>query len=189
MDKIYIFDADGVVIEPWGFANALEQKHQISRDLTAEFFSKDFVPCLTGDADLRQMLLPHLDNWGWDDSIEALIHLWHTSENLPKEAVLSFVQSLRAKGFTCCLASNQEQERASYIKQQMGFSRLFDYLFFSCDLGSMKPEPEFYEAITTSLNCKPTDIVFWDDTAKHVAGALNAGWDAHLFESEKSLQL
>ena len=167
----------------------MEDEYQISRNLTIDFFSNDFIPCLKGEADLKQQLLPHLDNWGWKDSVDALIHLWHTSENLPNQSVLSFVQSLRDNGFTCCLASNQEKERARYIREQMGFFRFFDHLFFSCDLGSMKPEPTFYEAITANLKCKPEHIVFWDDTEKHVAGALNAGWNAHLFESQASLRL
>lgn len=167
----------------------LENEHQISRTSTIEFFSTDFVPCLTGKAELKQKLLPYLEKWGWDGSIEEIVNLWHTSENLPKSSVLSFVQSLREKGHTCCLASNQEKERAQYIREQMGFSQLFDHLFFSCDLGTIKPEREYYDLITKHLACDPADVVFWDDTERHVQGARHAGWNAYLFESEESLLL
>ena len=186
---VYIFDADGVVIEPWGFANALESDHNITRAMTDEFFSREFHACLVGEADLRTKLTPYLPNWTWQGSIDELIRLWHESEDLPRPSILLLVHELRSSGHICCLASNQEAERADYIRHHMGFSQIFDHLFFSCDLGATKPDRKFYESITSTLNCSPENITFWDDTEQHVIGACNAGWNAYLYESEESLHL
>lgn len=52
----YVFDADGVVINPWGFANALSAEYGISLDDTRAFFAGPFQQCLTGDAMLLESI-------------------------------------------------------------------------------------------------------------------------------------
>ena len=49
---IYVFDADGVVIRPWGFATALREEHNITPEQTRSFFVGPFQDCLTAQADL-----------------------------------------------------------------------------------------------------------------------------------------
>ena len=69
----FVFDADGVVIDPWGFANALSTEYGISRDETREFFAGPFKHCLTGNARLSDAVSPFLDRWKWPDTMQACI--------------------------------------------------------------------------------------------------------------------
>jgi len=186
---VYIFDADGVVIEPWGFANVLESEYSITRQTTIPFFSTAFQKCLIGTSELQKTLEPYLSQWGWERSSSELIRIWHEAENLPRKSALDFVEKLRAAGHICCLASNQEKLRASYIREEMGFAELFDRLYFSCDLGAVKPDSQFFNAVTNDLGCLPEDVVFWDDSPNIVEGALAVGWKAHVYIDETSLEL
>lgn len=188
-NQILIFDADGVVIEPWWFARELQSNYGITPDLTRRFFTEGFKACLVGKADLAAQLAPHMAQWGWMGSVDELIKLWNQAEDKPRTKLLDHIQRLRRRGITCCLASNQSHERADYIEHVMGFDALFDHLYFSCRLGAAKPDCKFFEAITTSLGCAPQRVRFWDDTVAHVDGALECGWHATHFTSDTSIEI
>lgn len=185
--RVLIFDADGVLIEPWGFAKALETQHGIQRAQTREFFLGPFQQALVGNASLAQILPDYLTQWGWKHSLDEFVQLWLQSEDLPHIPLLARVTQLREQGEICCVASNQEPVRARYIEQQMTFSEKFDALFFSCDLGTLKPQHNFYRAVQKALGVEAEQIHFWDDSPQHVEGAIEAGWNAHLYQDQESV--
>ena len=84
---IYVFDADGVVIRPWGFATALRQEHGIAPEQTRAFFQGPFQDCLTGRADLIETLTPFVDVWGWTGTVNELIDYWLLKDDLPDTPV------------------------------------------------------------------------------------------------------
>lgn len=177
-DSIYIFDADGVAIHPWGFANALENEFGISTENTKAFFSGAFKRCLTGEADIEVLLPEFLGSWGWSGSTEQFIDFWLKSDDQPNAEILERVDQLRSNGHRCYLASNQERRRAEYINSQMGFGRRFDKLFFSCDLGFTKPDRRFFDTIAAEISGRSSTITFWDDSEVYVAAAVESGWEA-----------
>jgi FMN phosphatase YigB (HAD superfamily) len=70
-----LFDADGVVIHPpFRFMAYLETEIGISRKLTQDFFHDDFQACAVGEADMKQVLAPHLLGWGWKTSVDDFMH-------------------------------------------------------------------------------------------------------------------
>jgi putative hydrolase of the HAD superfamily len=71
----------------------------------------------------------------------------------------------------------------------MGFADAFDALYFSCDLGFMKPHSDFYRSIEGDLGVAPSHVHFWDDTPAHVRGAQEVGWNAYLFEGLWSINV
>lgn len=186
-DPILIFDADGVLVEPWGFARDLETRFGISREQTRDFFSDAFQDCLTGGVDVRDVLPRFLERWGWNASLDEFIHTWMRRDDRPRHEVLDTIQRLRAAGYRCCLASNQEPRRAAYMAGQMGFAERFDALYFSCDLGSTKPAADFYRGIEQDLGVEPRRLHFWDDSMRHVEAARRRGWNAYLFEDIRSI--
>ena len=186
--RALVFDADGVVIEPWGFARALQADYGISPDVTKEFFAGPFKQCLSGDADLFESIAPYLDRWYWPDTVQAFIEFWMESDNKPDTKVLSHIQKLRKSGAKCYIASNQEQIRAEYIRVRMGFESMFERLFFSCELGCAKPDRHFFDGITSEIGFEPHNIHFWDDSGSYVHAARRAGWNAHVYESVESIQ-
>ena len=186
--KAVISDADGVLVFPWRFAQHLTREYQITREATQAFFSGEFTDCLVGKADLAEVLPPYLAEWGWGRSVEEFMQLWFSVEDAVDEQVLNAMRMLRASGFVCCLASNQEQHRAAYMRTKMGFDAEFDALFFSCEIGAKKPDARFYKAIEDALGLPGEQIAFWDDTASHVDAAELRGWRAEKFTSAEKLE-
>lgn len=184
-----MFDADGVVIESWGFARVLNDEYGISRDNTKEFFAGPFQDCLTGQAELADSLISFLDIWCWPGTTQEFIDLWLKSDDQPNVGVTSKISELKASGAKCYLASNQESIRAAYIREQMRFGELFDQLYFSCDLGFTKPDRRFFDAIAEDISAPSSEIQFWDDSHENVDGAKVAGWDARHFTGVDSLSV
>ena len=178
-----LFDADGVVVFPWRFARYLEREHAITAEMTRSFFQGAFERCLAGKADLKQALLPYLAEWGWEATVDEFVETWLEKDNVVDERVAGVVRALQRAGFICCLATSQERYRAAYIREVMGLDEIFDQLFFSCELGYMKPNEGFYVAVEASLGLTGESILFWDDSACNVAAARERGWHAEMYTS------
>ena len=185
--RVLIFDADGVLIEPWGFADALENLHGISRDSTRDFFAGPFQTCLVGGASLEDVLPPYLTRWGWRGSTDAFIALWLKADDRPARDAFKAIEAVRRPGDICCVASNQERVRAAYIANEMGFVSRFDRLYFSCALGAIKPQQAYYQKVQDDLRIATDHIFFWDDSQQHVDAAAAFGWNAYIYESPRSI--
>lgn len=185
--RAVLFDADGVVVHPWRFANLLAREHSITREMTAPFFQGDFLRCLRGELPLRSALARHLPGWGWRGDPDSFIETWMGADDAPDRDVLSEVEALRQRGVLCALASNQEQIRAEYMRASMRFGEIFDRLFFSCELGVAKPEAGFFEKVRRGLGILPAAILFIDDAQANVDAARAAGWQAQLYQDPHSL--
>jgi putative hydrolase of the HAD superfamily len=179
--KAVILDADGVVIFPWRAAQLFEREYGITREMASEFFGGVFRDCLVGQADLKEVLPPYLAQWRWQASVDDFIRVWFEAENAPDKRVIDVVHTLRESGLACYLASNQERYRAEYIRTRMGFAKVFDRLFFSCELACKKPDHAYYERIMETLGLKGLDILFWDDSPSAVKGARACSWNAEVY--------
>ena len=129
-----LFDADGVLIFPWRFAQHLEHVYGITREMTADFFMGILDDCLINQADLQEVPPPFLTKWGWKASVDSFIETWFAIENAVDPRVATIIHTLRESGLRCGLATSQEKYRAQYMVEVMKLDQMFDDLFFSCDL-------------------------------------------------------
>jgi putative hydrolase of the HAD superfamily len=188
MSKAIIYDADGMVIlPPKMFSEHLAALQKVSQDVVDEFFIKDFKPCLLGQADLKENLKPYIKKWHWDKSVDDLLSLWFSYENVVNIPLLDNIHQLRGQGVMCVLATNQEKYRYGYMTRRMQIQQHFDAIYVSCDLGSLKPEVEFFDTLFADLQTKgiteKSDILFWDDRSIYVDAASYYGFDAHQYVS------
>lgn len=180
--KAICFDADGVVVHPqMQFSRLLKTNFWITPEMTQNFFGGVFNDCLTGKANLEDVLPPFLKDWGWRDSVDAFIHTWLVADHVIDTRVVDAIQRLRQTGIICCLATSQERNRAQYMKTEMGFQKVFDHLFFSCEAGWQKPDHAFYQHIETTLGLEKKSILFWDDSHRNVESAREFGWNAEIY--------
>jgi len=187
--RAILFDADGVIVHPYRFRAWLEREHAITPAMTAPFFNGVFSrECLVGQVDLADALAPWLPQWGWRGTVAEFIATWLDVENAPDERMLAAVSSLRRAGFTVCLATSQEANRAAYMRKAMGFETHFDRLYFSCELGCQKPEPQFFQRIQTDLGLPAGQLLFWDDIPGWAAAARALGWQAEVFSGYESFE-
>ena len=180
--KAICFDADGVMVNPqMQFAKLREMKYGISNEMAEPFFKGVFNECLIGKADLMDVLPPFLQKWNWQSSVEEFVSLWLKTEHIIDADLITTINKLRQKGIICCLATSQEKNRANYMKKEMGFQEVFDHLFFSCEMGTQKPEEAYFRCIENQLQLPGESILFWDDNTQNVSSASAQGWKAEQY--------
>lgn len=188
--KAILFDADGVIVyPPFRFVAYLEQHHGLTMADTQGFFRGPFQECLVGRADLKETIAPFLDEWGWDGSVDAFLDCWFTEEHVIDQRLLAVVEAYRDQGIYCGLATNQERYRLDYMTQEMGFGNHFDGIFGSATVGAVKPQRLFYQRITQALNLAPQQILFWDDSPRNVAAAIEFGWHAEHYTTFPTFEI
>jgi putative hydrolase of the HAD superfamily len=180
-----LFDADGVLIFPWRFAQYLEQAHGITREMTEDFFMGIFEDCLINQADSKEVLPIFLTKWGWKASVDSFIETWFEIENAVDPRVATVIHTLRERSLRCGLATSQEKYRAQYMVEVMKLDRVFDDLFFSCDIGYQKPDTRYFRHIEDALGLQGDLILFWDDSATNVCAARARDWHAEVFTDFK----
>ena len=178
-----LFDVDGVLLVGETWSKDLPAAYGITDEMLAPFFKNAFPTCLIGKADLKEELAPYLSRWNWPLSVDDFIDYWFRHYTLD-QMLLQYVQQLRQNGIRCYLATQQERYRTDYILHTLGFARQFDGMFSSVDIGYIKSEMLFFEAVLRSLNtCQPAEVLFWDDSSTNVAIARSVGLQAEVYSN------
>jgi putative hydrolase of the HAD superfamily len=193
MDRVVLFDADGVLTVPEEMFSIIYSR---SRGLSFEpfetFFQTEWADYVTGRRDLKEQIRENPDMWQWAGTPEELLEYWFKTEDIRNDEMISLVQEVREKGTPCFLATEQEHYRGEYMKNVM-FKDLFDGYFVTADIGVKKSDPAFFGEIVKRLNeegmnVRSGDVIFFDDSQSKVDAALQAGIDACLFEGIASVK-
>lgn len=64
-----------------------------------------------------------------------------------------------------------------------GILDMVDAVVLSCEIGFAKPDPRIYAAALRSVDARPADALFIDDTPGHVAAARSLGMSGHVHTS------
>ena len=137
-------------------------------------------PILTGQGNFVETMSDLLEEWGRPGHADTFVQA--SKDIRTDDAIVSIVRGLRKDGVLCCLASNQMMYRARYMSESLGYSRLFDREFYSCDIGHKKPDAAYFLAILASLELPPVQVLFIDDHEANVAAALDLGINAAVFQ-------
>ena len=93
-----------------------------------------------------------------------------------------------AKTHRIALVSNTSEPHWDYARRFLPFSARLDPVIVSYSVGSMKPEPEFYEALLAQSGIPADRILFIDDLAVNIEAATKAGMIGHQFVSKTALK-
>jgi putative hydrolase of the HAD superfamily len=186
--KTVLFDADGVIQrspQSWR-----EQLQGLLCDTTkVEDFMADVFkaekPCLTGHGDFPNKLEQVLRTWSSQATVETALKIWTNIE--PDADVMKLVANIRANGTSVALATNQQNIRADFMTNELGYAQIFDHLFYSCQLGYAKPDPEYFLQIVVQLGMAAKKLLFLDDHESNVKAARAAGLHAEVFNLESGL--
>ena len=96
--------------------------------------------------------------------------------------IIAFARRLK-ENYTVALASNAHHDYIRRLLTDTSLDMLFDPIFVSSEMGFVKPDPRFYEHITSVLNLHSEECVLIDDSPGNIAGAIEAGMHGVLFEN------
>jgi putative hydrolase of the HAD superfamily len=188
-NKIYMFDADGVVIQSQMFSYKYAQEFNIKISELDNFFKTDFQECLVGKSDLKIAITPWLKKWNWPRSVDDFLDYWFKAEHNLNFDLIKNIGELRKKKIKCVLATNQEKYRLEYMKKEMDLESIFDKIYSSNLIGVKKPDIQYYAYILNDLNEDPANIIFYDDSQKNIESAKLLGINSNLYNSGLKLIL
>jgi HAD superfamily hydrolase (TIGR01509 family) len=189
MIKVILFDADGVLIDNEYITVHLQREHGISQHITKEFFEGIYMDAVVGKKELRDILPGYLKRWGWKKSLDDFFLYWFQKEDIPNTQLITYIQKLRKKGVTCCLATNQPKERFRYMLENMQFSQFFDHTYASSLLQHKKPDPHFFHRILGELHTtQKQEVLFWDDSKENVEAGKEYGIHSERYTSYAEFQ-
>ncbi|TCO44321.1 putative hydrolase of the HAD superfamily [Kribbella antiqua] len=186
MISAVLFDADGVIQRPtldwWSRLTSFVPADGDA--FVAELMSAE-KPALVGKGDFREAVAEVLRRWDSTVSLEDALEPWHWFAAEP--AVVELIAGLRAAGVGCHLATNQHAYRRAIMQDERGYGAWFDQTFYSCDLGLAKPDPAYFRAILGAIDVPASSVLFIDDNAANVDGALSVGLQAEVYDLESGV--
>ncbi len=84
------------------------------------------------------------------------------------------IQNLKQSYMVSCLSNTNEIDAFRYRNDER-LQDIFDFCFFSNEIGYVKPEKESYIHACTVMKVKPENVLFLDDSGTCVHGAQDAG--------------
>jgi len=191
--KIILFDIDGVIVRPpHYFWRVLEERwYTNAENILNNFFVHENTDCTEWRANIYEKIVPYLEKIWWkkwagrffDEQFEFESQYFDRN-------FISIVKYLQGQWVKCYLATAQENVRAKYFLETVGFEEMFDGHYISCNVWYRKDKPEYWEYTISDLQkiypeLQAEEIVFFDDGKKNVEMARTFWIQALLFENMK----
>jgi putative hydrolase of the HAD superfamily len=119
-----------------------------------------------------------------DRLIELDIQMW-TALN---PTMMHWLEKIQAAGLRTAILSNMGAEVLAHMRANFDWLKNFDQLTWSCELGTLKPEPEIYQHTLNKLGVRADEALFLDDREENVEGARRVGINALLFRDVATLR-
>lgn len=188
--KVILFDLGGVLID---FAGLREIERMLDPRLTPEevrhrwITSDSVVNFERGALPPRIFAERFLAEWGLAFQPDAFLSLFRSWNKGPLDGALDLLDRLRPH-FTLACLSNTNEIHWTDLLDRHGLRSAFHRHYESHLLAMTKPDPRIYRSVADHLGCVPSEIVFFDDGAENVAGALATGMQAYRVEGVVDLQ-
>ena len=125
-------------------------------------------------------------NLGIELSINGFTDIYN-SVLIPSDEMFPLVTQI-ATTHRITLVSNTSEPHWDYARRFLPFSARLDPVIVSYFVRSMKPEPEFYEALLDRSGVPAHRILFVDDLPVNVEAAEKLGMAGHVFKSKAALE-
>lgn len=175
-----LLDLDGVIrhFDPHRVA-AIETRHGLADGtLHGTAFESEL---------LEQVVTGRIRRSDWIEEVGARVgHPLAASEcfadhGIVDESMLAEVDSLRSQGVVVAVLTNGTDTIPAEMAA-LGIDSRFDAIFNSAELGVAKPDRLAFETVCSRLQVEPPEVLFTDDSASKLKGAIEIGMTAHLFE-------
>lgn len=178
-----LFDVGGVLLTLGEEAYRRDVAERLGLDAVPTEY-ESFVPALQrGEIDegrvWAELLGREIDTDGFAD-----LFVRHFP---PNPDMIDLAYELRSMGIGTAIFSNTQTIHVQAMRA-MPFLKGFHPVFFSCEMGSRKPEMQMYQLAIQRLGVPPHQIVYFDDIPEFVEAAQSLGIKAihHAGDARKS---
>lgn len=86
------------------------------------------------------------------------------------------------------MLSNTNALHVEHLQKTTSIFAPFQHLFFSYEMGMVKPDREIYQTVCSRLQVRPQQVLFFDDSSANVAAAREVGLLAHLVNGPDEIE-
>lgn len=126
---------------------------------------------------------------GLDISYAGFVSIWNEVFFLSAKNrfVYSIANNLKSN-YKIGILSNINVLHYEYIKENFPIFNIFDKVFASFQLGSIKPNPSIYNNVLSELKVEPEEVFYTDDREELVKSASALGINSFVFNSVNKLK-
>lgn len=179
MIRSVIFDMDGLMVDTERLSLSCWRQAFAAYDLP---FCPDILIQNRGadPAVARKQFAEYLGHaYDWQAVSErkkAIFRAVTDREGLPvKPGLLTLLDFLKKEGYTCCLATSTEEERARQYLCSIGVWDLFDARVFGPMFARYKPAPDIFLKAAECLGALPETCLVLEDSPNGIRAAAAAG--------------
>jgi HAD superfamily hydrolase (TIGR01509 family) len=187
MQKTYVWDIDGVLIRHHPSDPMLDWRSLLAKKKWLGIWesfqaSELWADCLVDHAmNVQEQLACFMRQRG-ENVQEAgqIIGIWLQNNVEVNQPAYQCLLDMRARGYPCAIASNQDVRRAGFLTSWFSKGGLSNIPYFiSCDMRLVKPDRRFFRKIENALGADSRNPVLLDDRLENINAAMEAGWQAH----------
>ena len=141
----------------------------------------------SGEMSFDQHAVQAISNLGIDMPLNEFTDLYD-SVLIPSESMFPLIERI-ADTYRLALVSNTSEPHWKSAERFLPFSSSLDPIIVSYEVGVMKPEPAFYDALLERSGVPTANILFVDDLVANIEGAEAAGMIGHQFTSKRNLEI
>ena len=123
-----------------------------------------------------------------EDNIRAFRANWHEMVSHHYEDSVAIMLSLIEDGRDVTMLTNFASDTFAEARERFPFLNRPRGVTVSGEVRLLKPDRAIYDRHAKDFGLDPTASLFIDDSAKNVQGAIDAGWQAVLFEGAGKLE-
>ena len=120
--------------------------------------------------------------------IRAFRKHWHEMVSHHYADSVAIMERLIEAGRDVTMLTNFSADTFAEAKERFPFLKLPRGVTVSGEVGLIKPDRAIYDLQASTFGLEPAATLIIDDSAKNVAGAIAAGWQAVLFENAAGLE-
>ena len=114
---------------------------------------------------------------------EELIEHDNTQWTNENPEMLALARDLQRAGYRTAILSNMERRMLATMRRKLVWLDEFDVQMYSCEVGTVKPEPAIYLECCRRLGCEPPETLFLDDKKVNTEAARRLGMHSYVFHS------
>lgn len=155
--------------------------------LQAELFDSGFSDkCDAGVYSAQEMYVDACERLSWTPSYQKFQHLW-VSAFAPNVSVIGLARGLSTTYPVGLLTNNPPILREVLSEIHADMETIFAPILFSSELKMMKPDAAIFQKAVGMVKCSVDEVLFIDDSAKHIQAAQQVGMNTIHFTTTPSL--